>query len=81
MKDNFLKSWKTTLLGLTILGLFVYSVLSEETTLNLSDLAQLIPILSAVGFIFSKDATTSHTHKQRGLGNEIDGPDPKKEEK
>ncbi|MCM8906823.1 hypothetical protein [Tenacibaculum finnmarkense] len=79
MKDNFLKSWKTTLLGLTILGLFVYSVLSEGTTLNLSDLAQLIPILSAVGFIFSKDATTSHSKGIKSF--KIDNPNPKKEEK
>ena len=81
MKDNFLKSCKTTLLGLTILGLFVYSVLSEGTTLNLSDLAQLIPILSAVGFIFSKDATMSHSKGVKSLRGEIDSPDPEKEEK
>jgi len=81
MKDNFFKSWKTTLLGLTILVLFVYSVLSEGKGFEIADVANLIPILSALGFIISKDATTSHSRGSKGADGDIDGPDPKKEEK
>ena len=81
MKDNFFKSWKTTLLGLTILALFVYSILSAGKEFEISDAANLIPLLSALGFIFTKDATTSHSRGSKGTDGDIDGPDPKKEEK
>lgn len=79
MKDNILKSWRTTLIGLVIIGVYLYTSLVGDNGFDFTNLRQLPSILVAAGFIVAKDGNTSHS---RNSSTEIvEGPDPKKEEK
>lgn len=58
MKDAVLKSWKTTGVGLIIIGYELYKVFVLKAA---PDFGQAISLLFALGFFLSKDATASHT--------------------
>ena len=57
MKD-ILKNWKTSLVGLLILGYAGYRVVILKEAL---DLQEILLALTGAGFIFGKDGTVSHT--------------------
>lgn len=62
---NFFKSWKTTVVGLVILLLFIgdsMSILELDPNLMIS----VIGALTGLGFVFSKDGDKTHSHKVIG---------------
>ncbi|MGB0896909.1 MAG: hypothetical protein ACPGRW_06275 [Flavobacteriaceae bacterium] len=83
MAQNFLKSWKTTLIGFLILSIFIYDTISNNKALDVSIMNGIVSLLVTIGFITSKDATATHTTDLRSsrASEIIEGPDPKKEEK
>lgn len=58
MKETILKSWKTTVVGLVIIGYYAYKLIVLKETINPSE---IVSVLIGAGFIASKDATASHT--------------------
>lgn len=63
--NNLTKSWKTTLVGLVILLLFVgdsMDILELDPNLMIS----VIGALTGLGFVFSKDGDKSHSKKVVG---------------
>jgi hypothetical protein len=51
VKDRLLKSWKTTLIGLTLIVSAIVSVFTAGTTWSDS----IVPITLGLGFVLSKD--------------------------
>jgi len=58
--ENLLKSWKTTLLGLLIIGMSIYQYFEAGEHINW---ANMITSLAGIGFILSKDSNDSHTKR------------------
>lgn len=58
MKEVFLKSWKTTVVGLVIIGYYAYKLVVLKEAINPSE---IVSVLIGAGFLVSKDATASHT--------------------
>lgn len=69
--ENLKKSWKTTLIGLVILGGLAYKAFTTGFTIQ-----DAVFGFIAVGFLYSKDANKTHSKSVTG-----GMPDPKKEEK
>ena len=59
MKEAFLKSWKTTLIGIILIIYLVYKLFFKGYDL---DIQILFEMLVALGFMSSKDVT--HTHSK-----------------
>ena len=57
--NDILKNWKTTLVGLCILGYAGFQAW-ETKTVNLNE---ILGALIGAGFILGKDANKSHTQK------------------
>ena len=83
MKDNFLKSWKTTLLGLAILIMYGYSVISsgKQAVRHNSDYNSSIDTYVSFFWIYSLVKMVTNSHSMSLTQEGIDAPDPKKEEK
>ena len=53
-----MKSWKTTLVGLIVIGYYAYKLVVLKEAINPSE---IVSVLFAAGFLVSKDANASHT--------------------
>lgn len=71
---NFLTNWKTTLIGLIIVGGLAYKAFTTGF-----EIEEVILGLIAVGFLVAKDGDKSHT--KDFLADTGGHPDPDKEEK
>jgi len=60
MKDLFLKSWKTTLVGLIVICYYGYKLVILKQEINPSE---IVSVLFAAGFLVAKDGSASHTKK------------------
>lgn len=58
MKQTFLKSWATTLIGIALIGFTGYKVWTDPG-MSIESAAGMFVV--GLGFIASKDATASHT--------------------
>lgn len=58
--ENLFKSWKTTMLGLVIIGMSIYHYFTTGEQINW---ASVIASLIGIGFVFSKDSNDSHTKR------------------
>ena len=58
MKDLFLKSWQTTLVGLLIIAFAIYQIFVAKVAV---DLQAIVSLLFGVGFLVAKDGSASHS--------------------
>lgn len=57
--NDILKNWKTTLVGLVMIGFSIYQYLQT----GVINWAELVTGLAGIGFIITKDADKSHTQE------------------
>lgn len=83
MKDNIFKSWKTSLVGLCIIGLLGYEVIVNKKPIDFAHIEKIMGVLLGIGFFFAKDGNTTHSKSNPTASSQevIEGPDPNKEEK
>lgn len=57
--EDLKKSWKSTLVGFIVIGMSIYHYFQTGQ----ADWSGMVTLLAGVGFLFTKDATDSHTKR------------------